>query len=251
MKAFIVSFGFDEMKGLASEKVFTESGEIEVFRGEIEGEKIIILPRRRRSYDVLPSHINFLGNLTALKQLGADAVVSLSTVGVFDPMVELGTPIVPDDVFFPDNRLPDGNLCTVFQKRGKDCGHLIADSLFNEAINDDLSSIFPEAVADVVHVHSSGPRFNTKSEIAYFKNAGGAVISQTSVPEAVLANELELPYGQLLFAVDYVNGIETAPVSSDELQKNLQKSKDVFERAIREFTAMKKHYNFENVILRF
>lgn len=251
MKAFIVGSGFSEMEGFVRELVNTKHGEVEVLKGDIEGEAVVILPRRKEGRDFLPHHINFLGNLLALKQLQADCIISLSTAGIFDPRIPLATSIIPSDIFFPENRLPDGSPCTVFQSREDNPGHLITASLFNSAVHADISLVLPEALADTLYIHANGPRFNTQIEIEFFKKMGGTVISQTCGPEVVLANELEIPYGQLLFTVNYVNGVETSPVSEEEYQANLGKSKEVFEKVIKGFSALKKQYTFEGKVHRF
>ncbi len=250
MKAFIVGPGLEKLEGFKKKLVFTRNGVVEVFLGSIDGNEIIILPRRKGLNDYLPHHINFLANMRALKKLGATSILSLSTAGVFDPRVNLASPIIPSDIFFPENRLPNGASCTIFQARGEDGGHLIFDSLFNSEIQKDLQAIFPEALTDTVYVHANGPRFNTKVEAEFFKNLGGSVISQTCGPEAVLANELEIPYGQVLFTIDYVNGVETESIEAKELKANIEKSKEVFLKTIKEFSALDKDYQFENTIHR-
>ncbi len=251
MKAFIVGSGFDNLEGFEKKLVSTNHGEVEVFLGNIGGgSEIAILPRRKNHQDYLPSHINFLGNIQALKEVGASSILSLSTVGSFDSKVNLASTIIPSDIFFPENRLPGGELCTIFQERGAECGHLIFGSLFHSEIQKDLQALFPEALTDTIYIHANGPRFNTKTEAAFFENLGGSVISQTCGPEAVLANELEIPYGQLLFTIDYVNGVETAAIAAGELEANIGKSKEVFLKAIKEFSSLDKNYQFENTVHR-
>jgi len=110
----------------------------------------------------------------------------------------LGSLVVFDDLYFPSNRLPDGTLCTWYQKAGQSGrGHWIFDRPFSEAIRSGLidaalrGGLSLESTGCYGHVE--GPRFNTRTEIAALAAAGVVAVSQTAGPEVVLAAEAELP----------------------------------------------------------
>jgi len=48
-----------------------------------------------------------------------------------------------------------------------------------------------------------GPRFSTRAESRMFKSWGADVINMSIAPEAILANELELPYATIAMSTDY------------------------------------------------
>ena len=82
--------------------------------------------------------------------------------------------------------------------------------------------------------------------------AGGAdFVSQTCGPEAVLANELELPYALAAFGTDFANGVSETPTPVEELQALMARSKDVFGRLMEALVAEEGDYRFENVVFRF
>jgi len=195
--------------------------------------------------------INHRANLTALKELGAKAIVATSVCGVLEPTIPLAKLAVFDDLYFPDNRLPDGEACTIYEKRGeKSRGHYIFDKPFSQELRKQVIAVAGEPLTSVVYAHANGPRFNTKSEIKMLRNYA-SFVSQTAGPEVVLAGELEIPYSLLGFGVDYANGVKREPTPVEELRDNLKKSKMVFTNVIRELIKKYSIPEFEGFIYRF
>ena len=65
-----------------------------------------------------------------------------------------------------------------------------------------------------------GPRFSTTAESRMFGRLGGDVIGMTQVPEAQLARELELCYGNVALVTDYDVGVDDIPpVTHEEVLK--------------------------------
>jgi 5'-methylthioadenosine phosphorylase len=48
-----------------------------------------------------------------------------------------------------------------------------------------------------------GPRFSTRAESIMFRAWGADVINMSIAPEAILANELEIPYATIAMSTDY------------------------------------------------
>lgn len=251
MLAFITGSGLYDHPTLTQQKVDTPFGPAQVQRGPLGGREILMLARHGRGHRDLPHQINHRANISALKAAGATAVVSCSVCGVLNPHWALGCPLMAQDIYFPDNRLGDGSTCSIFQTQGeKGRGHLLAGSLLNTALSQAIqsqASSFQEGVYGQV----LGPRFNTRTEIKALQHAGVDFISQTCGPEAVLANELELPYALAAFGIDYANGIATEPTSIEQLQHHLEQSKAWFLEIMTRLTAPEAGFPFENFIYRF
>ena len=65
-----------------------------------------------------------------------------------------------------------------------------------------------------------GPRFSTKAESKMFRMWGADVINMSIATEAVLANELGIPYAAIAMSTDYDCWKEDEePVSWDEILK--------------------------------
>jgi len=228
---------FPEIREIARREIGTRFGPATAFEGAYAGKTVLYVSRHGKGHQTLSHQVNHRANLLALKELGADAIVATTVTGVARADLRLGVPIVFDDLYFPENRLPDGNACTIFDRAGeKGRGHLIAASPFSAS----LRAATLEAIADLgidaidggAYAHVNGPRFNTKAEIAALRLAGVAALSQTAGPEAVLAGELEIPYQLIGFGVDYANGVQPEPTSVEALNDNMAKGSADFRRII-------------------
>jgi len=251
MLAFITGSGFYEHDELETLNVSTSFGEVALLKGVIGGREILMLSRHGSGHKQLPHHINHRANLAALKQAGVTAVISCSVCGILNADWDLGTPLGTNDIYFPENRLGDGSACSMFTTPGETGrGHLLAGSLLNSELGVAIQKL-SQATPQGVYGQVLGPRFNTKSEIKSLQASGVEFISQTCGPEAVLANELELPYALSAFGIDYANGVSNTPTPLEILQGNLEKSKSWFMRLMENLQEPEKGFSFENFIYRF
>ena len=222
------------LSDVSSDVLLTPYGEALIFEGVTEdGTPIVCVARHRENQHILSNMINHRANIYALKQKGAAAIIATTSCGLLDSNVPLATPVVFDDMYFPDNRLPEGLPCTFYQTPGEPGrGHLIAPSHFsptvNAALNEALGTLDIDHVEHGCYCYAQGPRFNSKAEIRAMQAVGGTMVSQTAAPEAVLAAELEIPYGLLGFATDYANGVPDNPTSIDDLNANIARAGSVF-----------------------
>ena len=217
-------------------------GESEVAVAEVGPWTVGSISRHRRGHHHLPHTIPHQANLLALKQFGARAILATSAVGAVDPNVRLGHPILFDDLFFPENLLPNGAPCTIFTEPGDpERGHLIQDQPFAPPLRRKMelaaASLGLEVVVGGTYGHVNGPRFNTRAEIRWLKNIGVTAVSQTCGPEVVLAGELELPYLLVGFPVNYTTGI-AQPESKGELDRLLALSTRVLPQLVLRTVAM-------------
>jgi 5'-methylthioadenosine phosphorylase len=252
--AIISGTGFYDFPGLKKEedlKIETRYGDASIKKGAVEGKEIAFIARHGKGHSILPNMINYRANLTALKELRTKAIVGTTVCGVLDPSIPLAKLAVFDDLYFPDNRFPDGGACTVYEERGeKSRGHYIFDKPFSEELRQQLIAAAEDPLTSAVYAHASGPRFNTKPEIKMLGNYA-SFVSQTAGPEIVLAGELEVPYALLGFGVDYANGVKKEPTPVEELRENLKKSKMAFTNVIRELIKKYSPPKFEGFIYRF
>ncbi len=251
MIGFLVGSGFYDLHGFESHTQLTSYGEVEVLKGQLNGSDCIVLPRHGSGHAYLPNHIPHKAHLMALKELGCDQIISFSVCGMIDPDLPLAEPLLVNDLLYLDNRLPDGSMCTFFEApREPGRGHLICESYFHSQLMAQVEAIYP-GIKKATYQYSIGPRFNSKAEIKAFRQQGATVISQTCGPEAVLANELEIPYALVVFPIDYANGVKRENTSMTELEENLHKSKDFFERIMKYMVNTETDLEFEGFLYRF
>lgn len=205
--------------------VETRFGDVEVSVSRLGSWSVGRISRHGTDHYHLPHTIPHRANLSALEHLGARAVLGTSVVGVLDPQAPLGRPILFDDLFFPDNLLPDGSPCTIFTEPGDPVrGHLIQEEPFSPRLRRKAAgasrALGIQIITGGTYGHVNGPRFNTAAEIRYLRSAGVLAVSQTCGPETVLAGELTLPYLLFGFPVNYAAGV-TEPGATSELNRLL------------------------------
>lgn len=216
---------------IEKQQVETASGEVVVQLGQVGRWRVGAISRHGPGHRFLSHQIQHRANMAALAQLGARAVLATSVVGAVDPALALGKPVLFDDLFFPDNRLPNGELCTIFTAPGApERGHSILDEPFSPNLRSRIAwsarELELEPTVGGVYGHTNGPRFETRSEIRSFATAGVAAVSLTCGPETVLAGELELPYALIGFPVNYATGVGE-PETKEDLDQRLTLSKEV------------------------
>jgi 5'-methylthioadenosine phosphorylase len=217
-----------------AQDVASRFGSARVTIGAFGGAEVLHVSRHGEGHARLSSAVTHQANISALRALGAEAILGLTVCGATDPSIELGSLIVFDDLHFLANRLGDGSLCTLHDEPGiAGRGHWIFDSPFSAA----LRGALVEATREVGHPvrdggcygHVDGPRFNSRSEIRMLMNAGVTAVSQTAGPETVLAGEAEIPYALLGYATDYANGVKPdEPTPVEELVRLIGASTQTF-----------------------
>jgi purine nucleoside phosphorylase len=211
-----------------------------VTRGTYAGVDALHVSRHGAGHVRLSNHVTHRANVWALKELGASAVIGCTACGAVDPVLELGSLVVFDDLHFSSNRLPDGSLCTLFTEPGDSRrGHwILHGGPFSAPVREALLRAAEEAGHPArdggTYGHVDGPRFNTPVEIAQLAACGVTAVSQTAGPETVLCGELELPFGLIGFVTDYANQArpgEPTPVA--RLIELMGTSPEVFAEVLR------------------
>lgn len=252
--AVISGSGFYDFPGLESQKnmaIETKHGKVLMTTGIIQGKRLAFLARHGENHRFLPNKINYKANLLALKEVETKAILATTVCGILDSDIPLAKLAVFDDLYFPDNRLPNGEACTIYDEIGeKGRGHFLFSQPFCAQMQEQIIQAANEPIRQGIYAHVNGPRFNSKPEIKFLQNYA-SFISQTAGPEVVLAGELEIPFALVGFGVDYANGVKSEPTPVEVLTENMRKSKDVFLELIRKLLVTYAAPKFEGFIYRF
>ena len=229
--------GFEHGEAVTVETPF---GPGTLTRGSYGAAEVLHVSRHGVGHARLSNHVTHRTNIWALKELGASAVIGCTACGAVDPMLELGSLVVFDDLHFSSNRLPDGTLCTFFSEPGDPRrGHwILHGGPFSPGVREALAKAAVEtghAVHDGgTYGHVDGPRFNTPAEIAELADCGVVAVSQTGGPETVLCGELELPYALIGFVTDYANEVKPGePTAVSTLIELMGASSAIFAEVLR------------------
>jgi 5'-methylthioadenosine phosphorylase len=193
--------GLRDVTELDVETPFGKPSDVLV-KGTLEnGTTLLFLPRHGRGHKVPPHQINYRANVCALKKAGATHLVSVSAVGSMKEEIEPGHLVVPDQ--FID--LTKKRITTFFEDGV--AGHVpFADpvcALVAKALADAGEKTGTRVHRGGTYVCMEGPQFSTRAESRLYRSWGVSVIGMTSMPEAKLAREAELPFATLALATDY------------------------------------------------
>jgi 5'-methylthioadenosine phosphorylase len=173
--------------------------------------RVAFLARHGPAHRVPAHRVNHRANLWALKEAGADRILATSSVGSLKVPIRPGTFVVPHDfVAFWD-------IPTYFDEEVKHVTPSIDEAL-RKVLLAAARTVKARAAPKGVYVQATGPRLETKAEIAFFKTLGD-VVGMTVASEATLASELGIPYAALCSVDNYAHGLTAKPVTFREIRE--------------------------------
>ncbi len=169
--------------------------------GELDGQKLVFLPRHGRGHRVPPSELNFRANIDALKRSGVTEIISVSAVGSLREDLPPGTFVVVDqfiDRTFARVKSFFETGCVAHVSMADPVCRRLGDHVFEAGQKLGLS-----IKRGGTYLVMEGPQFSTKAESNLYRSWGCSVIGMTNMPEAKLAREAELCYATVAMVTDY------------------------------------------------
>ena len=170
--------------------------------GMLQGRNVAFLARHGLHHDLLPSEVNYRGNIWALKSLGVRTILGVSAVG------SLTEEIRPGDLALSSQYLDftKGLRASTFFGRG-----LVAHVSTTHPTCSSTAALVAKAARGLelplhegkTHAVIEGPRFGTRAESLFLRSCGADLVGMTNVPEAFLAAEAQLGYCTIGVATDY------------------------------------------------
>ena len=250
------SEGFASAAGLVEERVSTSSGAVRLHRLASAERPTWCLFRHGLPHLLLPQQIDWRANAAALREVGVASLLVTSSVGVLDASIPLFEPLLVSDLLMLDNRLPDGSLCTMFERTTATQGHLVLDEgLFSVELGAQVRRLAEAAGApvrgEVVFGYAPGPRTKTRAENAAWARLGAQVNSMTLGPEVVLANELGIPCAGLVVGHKYSLPVPGTGLDDDSVAASLVRARENLERLVLAFLRGGSPVPFRNSLFRF
>ena len=184
--------------------------------GQVGGLPVVFLARHGREHKIPPHRLNHRANLWALKELGATHVIGTSSTGSLKKTIRPGTVVVPHD-FLSFWSIPTFHDADVVHATPR------LDDDLREALANGAKAARVPVRSRGVYVQTTGPRLETRAEIAHFATLGD-VVGMTMASEATLAAELGLPYASLCSVDNYANGVAATPLSFEAIRENQAKN---------------------------
>jgi 5'-methylthioadenosine phosphorylase len=203
------------------------SGPIE--EGEIGGVRVLFLARHGPGHTIPPHRVNYRANVDALRSLGADAIVTISSVGSLQEELAPGTFVLPNQFVDLTKSRP-----TTFFDGGRVYHVSLADpfcpDLLDAAARSGTAEGAPFAT-ERTYVCVEGPRFSTRAESRFFRTVAD-VIGMTLVPEVTLARERGICYACLAMVTDYDVWADR-PVEAKEIVEVMHRNADRMGRILK------------------
>jgi len=174
--------------------------------GGLGGKPTIFLPRHGHGHTIPPHRVNYRANLWALKDAGAERVVSIASVGSIRKDLAPGSLVIPHQII----DYTWGRPSTFFEGAGSPVNHID----FTEPFSPPLRKVLLKAAADCkekvfdgsVYAATQGPRLETAAEIDRLERDGADLVGMTGMPEAGLAREVSLEYATIAVVANYAAG---------------------------------------------
>ncbi len=170
--------------------------------GTLEGARVVFLPRHGKGHRISPSAINYRANIYGMKELGVEAIISVSACGSLKQEYKPMDFVVPDQFL---DRTRKGRADTFFSDG------IVAHVAFADPISPEIADIIYAAAKKLgltahkggTYVNMEGPQFSTKAESHLYRQWGMDIIGMTNLTEAKLAREAEISYATLAAVTDY------------------------------------------------
>ncbi len=184
--------------------------------GEVGGRRIAFLARHGQGHRLAPHRVNYRANLWALRSVGVRQVLAPCAVGSLLPAHGPGTLVVPDQVI--DRTW--GRAHSVYAEPGtsadgSDTGPVVHVSFADPycprgraVVLDRAAAAGWAAVDSGTLVVINGPRFSSRAESMWHRQAGGTIVGMTTMPEAGIARELAMCFTTVALVTDHDAGVE-------------------------------------------
>ncbi|MEC7574951.1 MAG: S-methyl-5'-thioadenosine phosphorylase [Pseudomonadota bacterium] len=192
--------GLENVEWRAVESSFGSPSDALMF-AELEGQKLVFLPRHGRGHRIPPSELNFRANIDALKRAGVTEILSLSAVGSLRKDLPPGTFVIIDQfidrTFARAKSFFDTGLVAHVSMAEPICARL------GDALTDAAKAVDIPTVRGGSYLAIEGPQFSSRAESELYRQWGCSVIGMTNMPEAKLAREAEMCYATVAMVTDF------------------------------------------------
>lgn len=173
----------------------------ELLIGDVDGLKVVFLPRHGRGHVHSPSEINYRANIDVMKRAGVTDLLSVSACGSLKEEYAPGTFVLVDqfiDRTFAREKSFFGTGCVAHVSVADPVSPLLVNVVEKACQAENLSYH-----RGGTYLAMEGPQFSSKAESHMYRSWGCDVIGMTNMPEAKLAREAELSYSTIAMVTDY------------------------------------------------
>lgn len=192
--------------------------------GHLCDQQTVFIARHGYGHTIPPHAVNYRANIWALKQAGAEAIISVASVGGITASLEPGHIMVPDQII----DYTWGRKATFFDGADTPVVHVDFTDPYDAALRQRILAAARRAGDAVIdggtYAATQGPRLETAAEVNRLERDGAHVVGMTGMPEAVLARELEIPYAAILVVANHAagRGSSSGGIQMEEIEVTLK-----------------------------
>jgi len=174
--------------------------------GTIGKSEVVFLARHGYGHTIAPHEVNYRANIWALKDSGADTIVSVASVGGIHKAMGPGVIAVPHQII----DYTWGRRHTFFEGRDVAVNHVDFTEPYSPPLLESIlkaAAACGEKVVDKgVYAATQGPLLETAAEINRLERDGADLVGMTGMPEAALAREIGVQYATIAVVANYAAG---------------------------------------------
>ena len=202
--------------------------------GEMAGQEIVFLPRHGGQHTIPPHRINYRANIWALKSLNIENIIAVAAVGGIRADCYAERIVIPDQII----DYTWGRPSTFFAEDLPEVTHIdftypYAPSV-REKIIEACDHLSINACTEATYATTQGPRLESKAEIDKLERDGCDIVGMTGMPEASLAQELELKYAAITVVANLAAGRSQEVLSMEMIQQCLKSGMQQVKNIIRQ-----------------
>ncbi|MFC1685030.1 S-methyl-5'-thioinosine phosphorylase [Pseudomonadota bacterium] len=190
--------------------------------GQFGGIELAFLPRHGGGHTIPPHMINYRANIWALKEIGAERVISMAAVGGIRKDMAPGCLAIPDQII----DYTWGRAHTFFEKDLAEVTHVDFTEPYDQELRERLigagKSSGVGVIPDGTYGAMQGPRLESAAEINRMERDGCAMVGMTGMPEAALAREAELSYAACAVVANWAAGRGDGPITMEQILAHLE-----------------------------
>lgn len=172
--------------------------------GKINGVEVVLVSRHGKNHTITPSQVNNRANIFSIRELECSHIIATTACGSLNEVIRPGDLVFPDQ-FIDFTRFRPNTFYGEFNPG--ELRHTPMAEPFDSAVR---HTMIEESKAMGLTAHGSGtvitiegPRFSTRAESRMFRTWGADIVNMSTAPEAILANEVGIPYAAIAMSTDF------------------------------------------------
>jgi 5'-methylthioadenosine phosphorylase len=191
--------------------------------------RLALIPRHGKDprRHILPHRINHAANLAALKMLGVDEIIGINSTGSLKKKLKPGAIVIPDDYILLYG------IHAVFDSPDSKPVHITP--VLHEGVRQKAIAAARLCGIDVVNSgiywQTIGPRLETRAEITLMSRFAD-IVGMTMASEAVIAQELDIPYASICSVDNFAHGIGRQKLTLEDILEHARRNTEAIIRII-------------------